>query len=236
MPIEDLIAEWRSATGVARKDAENKLLAAIPVAIERCRRYLRGQFSSPAVEQHVRDVLDEARGRVWDKLHTFVACRGSFQTWLNRVLRNRCIDKIRKQQRHHKAILKHSHIQSEHEPSGDAPTALAVGGDEALIERISLELEECLGGMEERLVFAVVIGVAKWLAAEKLKEWYEGCGLDQERRHAINSIIAGPRHGRQKALAEALGKRLNTINQRASRARRRILERTSFEPLRKLCS
>lgn len=114
---------------------------------------------------HAQEVLQEAYINIWRSAATYSASKGSVQTWLNVIVRHRCIDRIRHAPvpTEELSLLDWSNIEA----SGPSPLQLVQADAEAV------DLARCmqgLGGSQQRaLSLAFFHGLTHSELANKLK-------------------------------------------------------------------
>src|SRR5262245_26730326 len=87
------------------------------------------------------EIVQDSFILVWRNAHTFDPGRGTAMAWLARIVRNRCIDLIRRRGR--ETPLDHGSIEGWEDPAASPADLAALGSDARRLHDCLDELEEC---------------------------------------------------------------------------------------------
>jgi len=87
------------------------------------------------------EIVQDSFVLVWGNAHTFDPGRGAAMAWLARIVRNRCIDLIRRRGR--ETPLDHGTIESWEDPASSPADLAALSSDARRLHDCLDELEEC---------------------------------------------------------------------------------------------
>jgi RNA polymerase sigma-70 factor (ECF subfamily) len=154
--------------------------------MRRAIRLAEGILRSPAEAE---DVAQEAFVRVWRQAGSFDAGRGRFQTWLNRIVVNLAIDRIRKP--------RGEALDAIAEPASSAPDALAelISGEERQA------VEAAIAALPERQRAAIALFHFEGLSGR------EGAAAMSLGEKAFESLLIRARAALKAHVAAALAER-----------------------------
>ena len=116
------------------------------------------------------EVLQEAYVSVWHHAGDYTASKGQPQTWLTSIVRNRCLDRLRRREVDTVTLTRDNEEESEIELPADGPSAveLLVAGAEAR------SIQDCVraleGGQKQAIALAFFQGLTHAELARQLGE------------------------------------------------------------------
>ena len=116
------------------------------------------------------EVLQESFVSVWHHAGSYNAARSQPQTWLTSIVRNRCLDRLRRRDLDTVTLTRDDEEETEIDLPADGPTAveLLIAGAEARSVRACVEALE--GGQRQAIALAFFQGLTHAELAQQLRE------------------------------------------------------------------
>jgi len=180
----------------------------------------RNKNASPTVRDAL---LAEAVGHIYENRDKFDATRASFSTWCWTVLANLCVSLIRSEDVEHRRWKKYARDEEYRQQGqgrpGSAPSPVGSHDEPEEPRRPRADLlpllEARLNPMD-RLLVATYAGVLGGFGGDVVDRWCREAACD----HATELLRVAtiPQRERKRAIAEALGRRLDWVRTRLYRA------------------
>jgi len=116
------------------------------------------------------EVLQEAFVSVWHHAGGYVAARSQPRTWLTSIVRNRCLDRLRRRDVDTVSLTRDNEEETEIDLPAEGPSAidLLIAGAEALSVRACVETLE--GGQKQAIAMAFFQGLTHAELAQQLRQ------------------------------------------------------------------
>lgn len=211
----------RRVLDASTDDERNQALNALEPLIRHCARQIsRGDYS-----QETRDLLDEAPSVIWEKIASYRAEKGRFETWCRVVLHRWQIDRIRRRGANLTASADRLDLDQLLD-SSDADRARRAC--EAALDRgIPLsrnDLDRIAGWrVETRVLLMCLSGLWFRIPSDVWNDWLADCEVEPP--FPPDDFLDLERTGERYAtLAPALGVSVSTLTKRVERTKHLLLE------------